>query len=268
MRFSRRLDEARAAYANRDREAAEKAHSPERIARNAREEHSGSSSQYVGEFVYGGLDGIITTFAVVSGVAGAALNPSIIIILGTANLLADGFSMATGSFLSTKSEGEYYERERNRELWEVENFPQGEKDELYEIYRQKGHPEEEARQLTEIISRNKEHWIDAMMVDELGLLKEKRNPLLNAVATFGAFLIAGTVPLLVYLIGLAIPIAPDSAFIICIVLTGVALFGLGAAKVLITAQNPFRSGLEMFLVGSLAAGVAYGVGVLLQGLGA
>ena len=217
--------------------------------------------------MYGGLDGIITTFAVVSGVVGANLDARIILVLGLANLLADGFSMATGSYLSTKSENELYERERAREAWEVEHFPEGEKQELYEIYRGKGYGEDDARQLVEIVSRKPEHWIDTMMVDELGLTSEDRNPWWNGVATFAAFLIAGVVPLLVYLVGLAVPIAPQTAFLVSVALSGLALFGLGAARILVTGQRLLRSGTEMLLVGGLAALVAYVVGALLRGLG-
>jgi VIT1/CCC1 family predicted Fe2+/Mn2+ transporter len=217
--------------------------------------------------VYGGLDGIITTFAVVSGVAGAQLGTPVILILGLANLLADGFSMATGAYLSSKSEQEYYQKEWQREAWEIEHFPEGERTELYEIYRQRGFSEEESEQLVEIQSREPERWIKAMMVDELGMLKDERNPLANGLATFIAFLIAGVVPLLVYLLGLFLPIPPASAFPISLILSAMALFGLGAAKVLVTRLNPLRSGFEMLVVGGLAAGVAYAVGALLKGLG-
>jgi len=270
MSFTKRLDEAREAFAKRDKAASAAVHTPDQIAqatKEAPEEHGGAGSQYIGDLVYGGLDGIITTFAVVSGVAGANLGTSIILILGLANLLADGFSMATGAYLSTKSEQEYYNKERERELWEVEHFPEGERAELYEIYHQQGYTEEEAHQLVEIISRKKERWEDAMMIDELGLIRDEGNPLMNGLATLIAFLIVGAVPLLIYLIGLIVPISPDIAFRIALVLSGLSLFGLGTAKVLVTHQNPFRSGLEMLLVGGLAAGVAYGVGALLQGLG-
>jgi VIT1/CCC1 family predicted Fe2+/Mn2+ transporter len=267
MSFSKRIDEARNAYRTGDKRAAARAHISERIADEANERHTGAGSQYIGEFVYGGLDGIITTFAVVSGVVGANLSPSIILVLGLANLLADGFSMATGSFLSTRSEREYYARERAREAWEVENFPEGEKEELLEIFRRKGHSEDDAQQLTEIVSRKREHWIDTMMVDELGLTTDDRNPWLNGLATFAAFLIAGIVPLLVYLVGLAVPIPSQTAFLLSVMLSGLALFGLGAAKVLVTGQRTLRSGTEMLLVGGLAAGVAYVVGALLRGLG-
>lgn len=267
MGISKRVDDARAAFRKGDKSAAARAHTHERIANTANERHTGSGSQYIGEFVYGGLDGIITTFAVVSGVVGANLSPSIILVLGLANLLADGVSMATGSYLSTKSEREYYQRERTREAWEIENFPDGERQELLEIFRRKGHTDADAQQLTEIVSRKREHWIDTMMVDELGLTTDDRNPWLNGLATFAAFLVAGAVPLLVYLVGLVVPIPSTTAFVAAIGLSGAALFALGAAKVLVTGQRALRSGSEMFLVGGLAAAVAYVVGVLLRGLG-
>jgi len=267
MSFSRRVEQARRAFAKNDLDLSREAHDPRRIARAAEERHGGESSQYLGEMVYGGLDGIITTFAVVSGVAGADLGAQIVIILGMANLLADGFSMATGAFLSTKSEQEYYQQEWKREAWEVEHFPEGERAELYELYRQNGYDEQDAHQLVEIQSREPERWVKAMMVDELGMLADERKPLYSGGATLVSFILAGALPLLIYLIGLFTPIPDQVAFPISLALSGVALFGLGAAKVLVTRRNAFRSGLEMLLVGALAAGVAYAVGALLSGLG-
>lgn len=267
MGISKRLEEARRAYGRGDKEASGRAHDPEWIARAAQETHGGTGSKYLGEMVYGGLDGIITTFAVVSGVAGARLDASVILILGLANLFADGFSMATGSFLSTKTEQEVYQRERQRETWEVENFPEGERAELLAIYRTQGYSKEEAQQMVAIKSRDKERWVEAMMVQELRMLKDDKNPWLNALATLIAFIVAGSLPLLVYLVGLVVAIPPQISFSISFVLSGLALFALGAAKVLVTQLNPIRSGLEMLLVGGLAAGVAYAVGALLKGIG-
>jgi VIT1/CCC1 family predicted Fe2+/Mn2+ transporter len=262
---SKRLEEARQAFEHGDTQAAARAHSHQAITR-ADEQHGGASSQYLGEMVYGGLDGIITTFAVVSGVAGAQLGTPVILILGLANLFADGFSMATGAYLSSKSEQEYYRREWQREAWEVEHFPDGERAELHEVYRKRGYAEDEARQLVEIQSREPLRWVKAMMVDELGMLADERNPLINALATFGAFVVAGSVPMLVYLLGLLVPLPSGLSFPISLALSGLALFGLGAAKVFVTKLNPWRSGVEMLLVGGLAAGVAYAVGALLKGL--
>jgi VIT1/CCC1 family predicted Fe2+/Mn2+ transporter len=267
MGISKRLEEARKAYGKADKDASGRAHDPEWIARAAQESHGGAGSKYLGEMVYGGLDGIITTFAVVSGVAGARLDASVILILGLANLFADGFSMATGSFLSTRSEHEVYQRERQREAWEVDNFPDGERAELQAVYRAQGYSDEDAQQMVAIKSRDKKLWVDAMMVEELGMLKDEANPLLNALATLVSFILAGSVPLLIYLVGLAVPVPAESSFLVSFLLSGFALFGLGAAKVLVTQLNVLRSGLEMLLVGGLAAGVAYVVGALLKGIG-
>lgn len=265
MSITKRLDEARKAFDKKDLAASGEAHSAEAIALAA-EQHGGTSHQYIGDMVYGGLDGIVTTFAVVSGVAGAGLGSGIILILGLANLLADGLSMAAGAHLSLKSEREYYERERQREAWEVEHFPEGERAEMLELYKAQGYSEQDADALVAIQSQRHEQWVDVMMVQELGLLPDDRKPTMSAVATFGAFLVAGSVPLLTYLVGLFATIDPDVAFTLSILLSGLALFGLGAAKVLITERSWFRSGLEMLVVGGIAAGVAYLVGYLLQGL--
>ena len=217
--------------------------------------------------VYGGLDGIITTFAVVSGVAGAQLDARVIVILGLGNLLADGFSMATGDYLSTKSEREYYAREARRQAWEIEHFPDGQRAELRALYLQHGYSQNDAEQMVELQTRNQARWVNAMMIEELGLIEENTNPLYNALATFTAFVVAGSLSLLIYLLGLVIPIALDTAFPISIVLSAIALFSLGAAKVFVTRLNPLRSGLEMLLVGGLAASVAYVIGALLKNVG-
>jgi len=267
MSQPRRVDSARSAYANQDVAASAAAHTPEKIAEAAQEQHGGAASQYIGDLVYGGLDGIVTTFAVVSGVAGADLGTSVILILGLANLFADGFSMATGAYLSSKSEQEYYEREWERESWEAEHFPDGERLELIEVYRHQGYSDEEARTLVEIQSRHPQQWVEAMMVHELSLLPDDRKPLRSGLATFLAFVVAGSLPLLVYLVGLATPIASGTAFATSIALSALALYGLGAAKVVITRMNAVRSGIEMLVVGGLAASVAYIVGALLKGIG-
>jgi VIT1/CCC1 family predicted Fe2+/Mn2+ transporter len=259
-----RLSLARLSFDRGDVSASALAHTPEAIARAATEEHGGAGSQYIGDMVLGGLDGIMTSFAVVSGVAGAKLGLNVVMIMGMANLFADGFSMALGSFLSLRSEREYYEKEKSREAWEVEHFPDGEKRELVEIYRKQGYSDEEARKLMEIRSRDPRRWVDAMMVDELRMLPDERTPLRSGLATYSAFVLAGAIPLLVYLAGLVVPIPPSTAFTVSLAMSGAALFILGSAKVIVTHGNPLRSGLEMLAVGSLAAAVAFIVGVILK----
>ena len=93
---------------------------------------------YLGQFVYGGIDGCVTTFAVVSGAVGANLDSSIIIILGFANLLADGFSMSVGAYLSAKSERDNYDKHKRTEYYEIEHYPELERQEVRDAYRAKG----------------------------------------------------------------------------------------------------------------------------------
>ena len=107
MNLSKRIDKARDAFSKRDKVTAASIHDTSQ--EMALEEHGGAGAQYVGDMIYGGLDGIITTFAIVSGVAGAQLESGIILVLGLANLIADGFSMAVGAYLSLKSEQAYYD---------------------------------------------------------------------------------------------------------------------------------------------------------------
>jgi vacuolar iron transporter family protein len=264
MSLIERLDRARDAFARKDREASKAEHRAAAI--TAAEEHR-KGDQYIGDLVYGGLDGIVTTFAVVSGVAGADLSAGVVMVLGVANLLADGFSMATGAYLSAKSEQEYYLRERSREEWEVEHFPEGERMEMVHLYRGQGYSEDDARKLVDIQSRDRKLFVDAMMVHELGLLPDERNPLWSSLATFTAFVVCGAVPLLVYLAGLVVSIPPPAKFPVSIALTAVALFSLGSAKKKVTARSGLRSGMETLLIGGSAAAVSYVVGYLLRGLG-
>ena len=267
MSITKRIDQAREAYSQRDLPSSAAAHDPRRIAEAAHERHGGAGSTYIGDFVYGGLDGIVTTFAVVSGVAGASLGAHVVLILGMANLLADGFSMATGAYLSSRSQGEYYDREWQREAWEVDNFPEGEKAELIELYKVQGYPDRDAQGLVEIQSQDKQRWIRTMMMEEVGLIPAERRPISAGLATFGAFVSAGALPLIVYVVGIFTPISAGTALPISVALSALALFALGAAKVFVTNRNPIRSGIEMLLVGGLAAAVAYMVGALLRGIG-
>ncbi|MGI6250006.1 MAG: VIT1/CCC1 transporter family protein [Anaerolineaceae bacterium] len=267
MSWNQRLEKAREAYARKDMEMAAQAHHARVIAHAAQEQHGGSGSQYIGSMVYGGLDGVVTTFAAISGVAGADLGAHIVLIMGIANLLADGVSMAVGAYLADKSEHEYYDLEYERESWEVDHFPQGEKDELSEIYQQQGYSKEDSDTLIGIISKNKKSWVDHMMLMELGLMKDDKKPIISGLVTFVAFLIAGAIPLIGYLVSNAGGTSGDTSFWISAVVAGMTLFTLGAAKTRITGIKPLRSGLEMLVVGGIAATVAYFVGMFLKGIG-
>lgn len=259
--LTRSLDKARQAYKDKDIDATKKAHSP-----HAPEPHRQEEGQYIKSIVYGGLDGIITTFAVVAGVAGAALSSGIVLILGFANLFADGISMAIGDYLSTKAENEYNAAERAREAWEVDHFPDGEKQELVELYIDRGIDEADARTMVNIIAKHKKAWVDIMMVEELGIIESGESPLRNAFATFLSFALFGFVPLIAFVVTRLAPSLAHTAFPVALLMTAATLFTLGALKVRITQRHWLISGLEMLLVGGLAAAAAFGIGALLSGL--
>jgi len=260
MTFSRDLQKAREAFRKGDVAASAAAH-----AREAAEKHQPEHGQYIKSAVYGGLDGIITTFAVVAGVAGAQLSAGIVLILGFANLIADGLSMAIGDYLSTKAEQEYQRAERQRERWEVEHYPEGEKREMVELYTAKGIPEEDARTVTEILARHKEAWVEVMLVEELGIIPSDESPWKHGVVTFLSFGLFGLVPLVAYVLAALTPL-PLASFAMASLLTAGTLFAVGAVKTRITGRNWFQSGLEMLLVGGVAATAAFVVGRLLSGL--
>lgn len=143
---------------------------------------------YLGEFVYGGIDGSVTTFAVVAGSAGAGLDSSVIIILGFANLIADGFSMSVGSYLSNKSELENFQKHERIEHWEVENLPEQEREEVRNIFKAKGFEGELLEQVVDVITEDEERWVDVMMKEELEMIKQVKSPFAMGLVTFISFI--------------------------------------------------------------------------------
>ncbi len=258
--ISRNLDKAKSAFASQDSEASRQAHDS-----GDGEPHRAGGGQYIKSFVYGGLDGTITTFAVVAGVAGASLSSNVILILGFANLIADGIAMAFGDFLSTRAEQQYHAAERQREEWELENYPEGEKQELEELYVEKGLTEEEAETVVGIFAAHPKLMVDTMMKEELGIMEDDESPFLNGAVTFGSFVMFGFVPLLVFVVMRVTDIELDGMLWAC-VLTGMTLFGLGVTKGRFSSVKWWKSGLEMLLLGGLAAVAAYMIGKALESL--
>lgn len=218
--------------------------------------------KYIGDLVYGANDGIITTFAVVAGASGASLTSSVVIILGVANLLADGISMGASNFLGAKSEKDFARAQLQKESWEIDNLRELEIEEVRDIYKKKGFKGQDLEKAVSIIISNRSVWLDTMMKDELGIiLDEKDSPLKHGVATVIAFVISGTFPLLPYIIpGFSNP------FLASCIIGAVTLFTVGALRTLITTVSFIRGGLEMLAVGSVAAGAAYVVGGVIEGI--
>ena len=191
---------------------------------------------YLGEFVYGGIDGSVTTFAVVSGSVGAGLDSSVIIILGVANLFADGFSMSIGAYLSSKSENDKFLKHRDIEYWEIENLRESEVEEVRQIYREKGFEGELLEDVVRVITSDKDRWVNEMMRNELEMMEEKRSPWWIGGATFISFAIMGLVPLIVYLWDFFSPLGMH-LFTGASILTGLGFIGIGALKSLVTDRR-------------------------------
>ena len=225
---------------------------------------AGYQHSYLKDFVYGAIDGAVTTFAVVSGVAGAALSGQIVIILGMANLLGDGFSMAVGNFLGTKAEAQQREQARRMEEDHINEVPEGEREEIRQIFAKKGFEGKELERVVDVITSDRKQWIDTMIREEFGLSLEGPSPWRAAMTTFAAFVLIGFLPLVSFVIHLVNPQISLDPFAVSASLTAVAFFIIGALKARYIGQGWINSGMETLLVGGCAAALAYMVGLLLK----
>lgn len=223
----------------------------------------GTPHSYLKDFIYGAVDGAVTTFAVVSGVAGADLSNGIVIILGLANLFGDGFSMAASNFLATRAEAGRINQVRKAEEEHIALIPDGEKEEVRQIFAAKGFTGEALENVVNVITSDFNRWVDTMIQEEHGLSLTTPSAVKAAWSTFSAFLIIGSIPLLPFLWTLGFP-SPISPFISSTVFTLIAFFIIGAAKAKFVGQRWYWSGCETLMVGAVAATLAYGVGLFLK----
>ena len=207
----------------------------------------------------------VTTFAVVAGSVGAGLDSAIIIILGFANLLADGFSMSVGAYLSSRSEHDNFNKHRAIEYWEIENMPEMEVEEIREIYRNKGFEGELLEQVVEVITADRDRWVDVMMKEELGMMKDERSPITIGGVTYASFIMVGLIPLLVYTWDFLAGYPYDLFFSTCL-LTSLGFIFIGFLKSYVTETKPLRGIFETLVLGAIAAAVAYFVGDVLEKL--
>ncbi len=223
---------------------------------------SSTDHSHLGDFILGAIDGVVTTFAVVAGVAGAGYPAAVALVLGVANLLADGFSMAVGNYMSTKADRQVVEHVREIEQRHIENVPEGEREEIRQIFAAKGFEGELLEQIVEVITSDRHRWIDTMVTEEFGLQLDTPSPVKAGLSTFIAFVVAGFLPLAPYC--LPWQQTAETIFAISAASAGIAFFAIGFVKGHLVRRPRLLSGLEILLVGGAAAGVAYGVGLLLR----
>lgn len=213
------------------------------------------------DFIYGSIDGAVTTFAIVAGVVGASLSPGIILILGFGNLFADGFSMAAANYQASKARNQFIEMKRKQEEWEIDNLPEQEKDEIREIYKKKGFKDELLEEIVRIITSRRKVWVDTMMKEELGLIEDEKDPLDSSISTFIGFNLVGLIPLVPFMIFIFMGIHADSeAFIYSTISVMVSFFLVGMIKGKIVRKSKIKSGFYTLIIGGTASLVAYFVG--------
>lgn len=233
----------------------EHSHDPEHIAERLAQ---GPAASYLRDWVYGGIDGSITTFAIVAGVVGAGLPARVVLILGVVNILADGFSMAAANFSSTRTEIEEYQHKRGMEERHVDLHPDGEREEVRQIFEAKGFAGPDLDRVVDVITAERERWIDMMMTEEHGLPPVARSPFRSAFVTFLSFVLCGCIPILPFALG------SDNAVPLSAAMTAFVFFLIGSVRSLWSPKSWWAAGLETLAIGVSAAAVAYAAGDILE----
>lgn len=212
---------------------------------------------YAGDAVLGAIDGCVTTFAVVSGAVGGGLSGTVVVILGFANLLADGLSMAVSNYQSAKTQEQEVERARRIEERHIDEIPEGEREEIRQILAAKGFSGEVLEASVEVITRNRSVWIDTMLIEEFGLHPVVHHPFRAALATFASFLVTGAFPLMPYVFD---GLAPLERFQLSALLAALAFFAVGMIRGHLVERSRLAAGTSTLLTGGAAAAVAFLVG--------
>ena len=220
----------------------------------------GPTISYLRDWVYGGIDGAITTFAIVAGAMGAGFSERVALILGIANIVADGFSMAAANYSGTKTERDDYVRLRAVEERHIRLAPEGETEEIRQIFAAKGFDGDDLERAVAVITSDRERWIATMLTEEYGLPAKPRSAWRAALSTFAAFLLCGLVPLLPFMFGMVQP------FAMAIGLTAVVFAVIGSIKSAWSVTRWWWSAAETLAIGLAAAGLAFAIGYWVETL--
>lgn len=240
-------------------EELQKQHSPSAIRERIERDFEHGT---LGDVVLGAVDGTVTTFAIVSGVAGTGIAQGVpmAFVLGLANVLADGFSMGISNYLKARSDQQNLERYRKIERMHIERVPESEAEEVRQIYLRKGFEGQLLDDIVAKITSDKELWENTMLQDEWGLQLNPSKPLRSGLLTFSAFLIAGMMPLLPLLLGLGNNFSSKEIFIASALASGVTFIATGALRGWVLHASVLRTATETLAIGGSAASLAYFVG--------
>lgn len=221
-----------------------------------------TSGEVVRDVVIGMADGLTVPFALAAGLSGAVDSTSLIVTAGLAEIVAGSIAMGLGGYLAGRSDAEHYDSEYKREIYEIENLLEHEKDEVIEILETYGLTREESKPIVDSLATRPTDFADFMMRFELGLEKPKPQRAMQSGATIGgAYILGGLIPLMPYIL-LA---AAHTALKWSVGITVVALFIFGYVKGHFTGNKPIKSAFQTCLIGSLAAAVAFFIARLISG---
>tara|TARA_R110002110_G_scaffold415858_1_gene658562 strand:+ start:17425 stop:18183 length:759 start_codon:yes stop_codon:yes gene_type:complete len=216
---------------------------------------------YLKDALLGSMDGCVTCFALICGIYGAGYGYSVAIILGLASLFADGFSMATSNYFSTKSEQDKTNQLAKEEEKHIQIYPEGEKEEIRQIYFQKGFSGDILEQIVETITQDKKAWIETMLKEDHGLSLNYANPIISGLVTMVAFVVLGIFPLIPLIFANNLNSVP---FYLITLFTGIAFCTIGTVKAIAIKESITKCILETLFVGAIAAIVAYSVSYYLK----
>lgn len=245
---------------NPHRKQLQRDHRPENIARRLQKS---PQPRRLGDLVLGAIDGCVTTFAIVCGAYGAGFSPLVVVVMGFANLLADGFSMAVSNYEAVNSEQHYQEAARLTEEQHIALVPEGEREEVRQIFAAKGFSGESLEIIVNTVTSDHKLWVETMLQEEYGLAPVAPNPLASAWWTFCAFVTVGLVPLVPFLLP---SIAQSTQFFASTVFAGISFFAIGVVKGWVNRHSLWIAGFKTFVLGSGAASLAFLTGILLRNL--
>jgi len=255
---------ARSAFKDRDVQKSVEAHQ----LGPAHKEPTNEEGKFLKPIVFGGLDGISTIFAFLSGAVGANLSLVHIVALGCAQLFAGAFGMGLGEYLSSEAERQLAQREVDREHWEVENNPDGEVNEMIHIYMDKGLTQEDATVVAKTLSKYKDFWVEHMMLTEIGMIPPEggsKQAMVQGLIMFSSFLTLGGLPLIAYVVSFLCSAeqSNQTSFAITCLAAITSMFLLGVLQAQMADNPRIRGGVYMAVQGALSAGGAFLIGTSL-----
>lgn len=256
-------NDARVAFNKLDAEQSKYIHENRNMEELGKEYHQ-ESGGYLKSIVFGGLDGILTIFAIVAGAYGGGLSWEVVLILGISSAFADAISMGAGEYLSSKAHRDYVLTEKRREQWEYRNYKEGEISEMVELFHERGMSLDDADLVIRKMADYEDFFVDLMVTEELGLSlpdEDEASLLKDAFAMFFSFLLFGSFPLLPFFLGPFDVIGFNHIILVSFVFTGISLFSLGAFKSTFSSSSHWvSSGLESLCLGSTCAAISYTLG--------